>query len=322
MPISRSNRKRIVITVGDPSGIGPEVALKALANSRVRGLADFFLIGDRRVIDKTGRDMGIRLATPVLDVPNVDLRRFAYGRSRPDFGAAAIEYLDRAVDELARGSAVAVVTAPINKASIIASGLVGFQGHTEYLASKTASRGVVMMFVGERLKVTLVTRHIPLSGVPAALDPRKIALTIEATHRGLRRLFGVRRPRIGVAGLNPHAGESGLFGKEDARLVRPVVARMSRSLGGVYGPLPPDVVFYDALHGKYDAVVALYHDQGLIPFKLLYFKDGVNMTLGLPFIRTSPDHGTAFDIAGKGVADPSSMIEAIRLACRLAGKTR
>ena len=178
-----------------------------------------------------------------------------------------------------------------------------------------------MMFVGDRLKVTLVTRHIPFKDIPASLTAEKIAATIAMTHANLRKLFGVRRPRIGVAGLNPHAGEHGLFGKEDERLIGPVVSRMARKLGGIHGPLPPDVVFYDALHGKYDAVVALYHDQGLIPFKLLHFKDGVNMSLGLPFIRTSPDHGTAFDIAGKGIADPSSMIEAIRLACRLSGRS-
>lgn len=318
MPTSRSNKKRIVITTGDPAGIGPEVTLKALASPKVKGLADFLVVGDRRVLERLAAERGIRCAAPVLDMANVPARGFAYGSARPAFGAAAVQYLDKAVELLRRGEADALVTAPVNKASIVRSGLTGFQGHTEYLADKTGARGVVMMFVGRHLKVTLVTRHIAFRDVPAALTARNIASTIAVTHENLRRLFGIARPRIGVAGLNPHAGEGGLFGREDDRVIAPAVKRMAATLGTVYGPVPGDVIFHDALRGAFDAVVALYHDQGLIPFKMLYFRDGVNMTLGLPFIRTSPDHGTAFDIAGKGIADHVSMVEAVRLAARLA----
>jgi len=304
--------------MGDPAGIGPEVTVKALASRQLTGLADFLVIGDRRVLDRTARSLGVRFAAPVLDLANVPAKLRRYGLSHPALGAASVQYLDTALGLARAGHAAAIVTAPINKASVVSSGLAGFQGHTEYLAEKTASRDVVMMFVGAAFKVTLVTRHIALKDVPRALNAGRIARVISVTHRDLRRLFGIRRPRIAVAGLNPHAGESGLFGTEDERIVAPAVRRARRELGGVEGPIPPDAVFYEALRGRYDAVVALYHDQGLIPFKMLYFRDGVNMSLGLPFIRTSPDHGTAFDIAGKKRADPSSMIEAVRLACRLA----
>lgn len=306
--------------MGDPAGIGPEVTLKALASSKVKGLADFLVIGDRRVLERTAGRLRVRMQVPVCAVGEVPASRAVPGRLDPLCGAAAVSYLDEALAFLRRGEAAALVTAPINKEAIVASGIGSFQGHTEYLAEKTGAKGAVMMFVGKRLKVTLVTRHIPFAEVPRAVTAAKITQTVMATHASLRRLFGIRRPSIGVAGLNPHAGENGVFGTEEARVIIPAVRRAARAAGAVYGPLPADVAFYDAYQGKYDAVVALYHDQGLIPFKLLYFRDGVNMTVGLPFIRTSPDHGTAFDIAGKGIADPSSMIEAIRLACRLSTK--
>lgn len=318
MLISRSNKKSIVITIGDPAGIGPEVTLKALASPKVRGLANFLVIGDGCIMDRVARDMKLRRDIALLDMENVPPGIFKYGISRPEFGRSAVQYIDKAVDLIRLGEASGLVTAPLNKASVIASGMKRFQGHTEYLAEKTGSRNAVMMFVGRRLKETLVTRHIAFKEVPGAITSRKIFDTILITHNGLQKLFKIKRPSIAVAGLNPHAGEGGIFGDEEARIITPAVKRAGRLSGMVSGPIPPDVVFCEALSGKYDAVVAMYHDQGLIPFKMLHFKDGVNMTLGLPFIRTSPDHGTAFDIAGKGKADPSSMIEAIKLACRLA----
>ncbi len=308
--------------MGDPSGIGPEVAVKALASRGVSRLADFFLIGDGHVIAGACRISGVKLGpgVDIIDLGNVGRKGFTYGRSEPSYGKASVDYLDMALNMIARGQAKALVTAPINKASVVSAGFRGFQGHTEYLAAASGSSGAAMMFVGRKLRITLVTRHIALGEVPRSISKASILSTIMTTHLYLKKYFGIRRPRIGVAGLNPHAGESGLIGKEESRVIAPAVRAASASIGRVYGPLVPDVVFYDALGGKYDAIVALYHDQALIPFKLLYFKDGVNLTLGLPFVRTSPDHGTAFDIAGKGIADPSSMEEAIKLACRLTSK--
>jgi 4-hydroxythreonine-4-phosphate dehydrogenase len=293
MHTSRSGRPRIAVTTGDPSGIGPEVTAKALASRKVKRLADFFVIGDARTS--------------------------ASRRSDPaECGRSSIGYIDRALAMIAKGEADCLVTAPINKANVRAAGFGGFEGHTEYLAEKTLTKDYAMMFVGKRLKITLVTRHIALKDVPEDITREKVLKAIMLTRRSLERYFHIRSPKIAVAGLNPHAGEGGIFGKEEISVIAPA-AEKARGLGAaVSGPLPPDVVFYEALRGRFDAVIAMYHDQGLIPFKTLYFKDGVNMTIGLPFVRTSPDHGTAFDIAGKGKADPSSMMEALTLASRLA----
>jgi len=310
-------KKRIVITMGDPAGIGPEVTLKALASPKIKGLADFFVIGDPSIIGETQRRLGLKLRCELIDLSNVPRGEFSFGVSRAIFGKASIEYLDTAVELITNKKADGLVTGPINKSSVRMAGFVDFQGHTEYLAALTGAKEVAMMFVGEKLKITLVTRHIALKSVADLLTSEAISRTIAVTHKGLTQLFGVRHPKIAVAGLNPHAGEGGAFGTEEAAIIVPAIRKASKIIKGIVGPLAPDVIFGDALEGKFDAVVAMYHDQGLIPFKMLYFKTGVNLTLGLPFIRTSPDHGTAFDIAGKGVADPSSMIEAIRLACRL-----
>jgi len=290
--ISRSNKPRIVITMGDPSGVGPEVTLKALASPRVKGLADFLVIGE------------------------------GFGRKGASAGRASLEYIDKALDIVCAGEADAIVTAPVNKSSIRKAGFPSFQGHTEYLAERTGTKKFAMMFVGEALKVTLVTRHVALRRVPKALTAALVSDTISLTYKYLKDLFGIKSPRIGVCGLNPHAGEFGAFGTEEAKVITPAIRRCSKTMKNIRGPIPADTAFYDALNKRYDAVVAMYHDQALAPFKMLYFKSGVNLTLGLPFIRTSPDHGTAFDIAGKGIADPSSMIEAIVLACRLVTRQR
>jgi len=276
--------------MGDPSGIGPEVTMKALASPKVKGLADFLVIGEE------------------------------FGSKGVSSGRASIEYVDRALDIVRALEADAIVTAPVSKSSIQKAGFPRFQGHTEYLAERTGTKKFAMMFVGDGLKVSLVTRHIALKLVPDALTTALVSDTISLTHEFLKDRFGIKSPRIGVCGLNPHAGELGAFGTEEAKVIAPAIRRCAKTLKNVRGPIPADSAFYDALNKKYDALVAMYHDQALAPFKMLYFKSGVNLTLGLPFIRTSPDHGTAFDIAGKGIADPSSMIEAIRLACSLAGK--
>jgi 4-hydroxythreonine-4-phosphate dehydrogenase len=308
---------KVVITMGDPSGIGPEVTLKALASPAVAGLADFFVIGDGGVIEKASRLTGERMDARLVDLENVRSSAHSYGRVSGPMGMASIGYLDKALDLIANGVADCLVTGPVNKESIRSAGYGRFQGHTEYLAEKTGSKECAMMFVGPRLKITLVTRHIALKDVGRSISRRSILRAIGLTHKYLGRYFAIKRPRIAVAGLNPHAGEDGAFGREEHSIISPAVRAASEKMPGVSGPYSPDVIFHEALDGKYDAVIAMYHDQALIPFKLLYFMDGVNLTLGLPFVRTSPDHGTAFDIAGRNVADPSSMIEAIKLACRL-----
>jgi len=297
MHTSRSGKPRIIITTGDPAGIGPEITAKALASPKVKGLADFLIIGDT----------GIR-------------SRRASTLTKKRCGLVSIRNLDKALAILAKDEADALVTAPVNKASVRAAGFSDFEGHTEYLACATLTKDYEMIFIGPKLKVALVTRHISLKDIPKALSTEKIYKIIELTRGAMIKYFSVPNPRIGVCGLNPHAGESGLFGREEKEVIAPAVKRAARLSKNIFGPLPSDVVFYDAINGKYDAVIAMYHDQGLVPFKMLHFKDGVNVTLGLPFIRTSPDHGTAMDIAGKGIADPSSMIEAIRLAALLAPK--
>ncbi|MFH0764448.1 MAG: 4-hydroxythreonine-4-phosphate dehydrogenase PdxA [Candidatus Omnitrophota bacterium] len=320
MPTSRSNKPSLAITMGDPSGVGPEVTLKSLASPRVLGLADFLVIGDRFVIDRCKIDLGLDLKADLLDLSNVPRRSFSYGKVSPVFGRASMQYIDAALDVIARRRAGGLITAPINKTSVKAAGFKNFQGHTEYLAQETGIEKFAMLFVGPALKVALVTRHIPLKRVAEELNKDAVYNAISLTHRYLKRYFRLKAPRIGVMGLNPHAGEGGSFGDEEKSVISPAIRRASRSIKNIFGPLPADTAFHDALDKKYDALVAMYHDQALTAFKALYFNNGVNMTLGLPFIRTSPDHGTAFDIAGGGAANPESMIEAIILAARLASR--
>lgn len=317
MPTLSSSKPRILITMGDPSGVGPEVIIKALSDRRIPGLGRITVVGDRSVIDKVKKILRVKSDFSLLDLSNVPSKNFSFGRSDPAHGAASMEYIDRAIELIKKGEADALVTAPLNKGAVRSAGFEHFEGHTEYLAAKTNTKDYAMMFVGKRLKIALVTRHVAVKDIAGRLTVESVYRTIMLTAEGLRKFFGVKDPRIAVAGLNPHAGEGGLFGDEEARIISPAIKKAGASVKNLYGPLVPDAVFHEAFDGKFDAVVAMYHDQALAPFKLLYFKDGVNLTLGLPFIRTSPDHGTAFDIAGKGIADPASMKEAVILASRL-----
>jgi len=238
-------------------------------------------------------------------------------RPTPAGGDAAYRAILASVDLVRGGDAAAMVTAPINKANLNAAGH-DVPGHTELLAALTRARRVRMMMAAPDLRVVLATTHVAIADLPARLTRAVVLDTILTADEALRRDFAVRRPRLAVCGLNPHAGEDGLFGKEDARAIAPAIAAARQRRIDALGPLPADTVFAPARRGLYDAVVCMYHDQGLAPFKLIHFADGVNVTLGLPFVRTSPDHGTAFDIAGKGTADASSMIAALRLAGQLA----
>ena len=292
--MARRAKPRVGITVGDPAGIGPEIALKAAADSAV-----------------------LEVCEPVLYGPHheTELRAFAPGRISAEAGRVACEAIARAVEDVRLGRIDAIATAPINKEAF-ALAEIPFKGHTDLLANLTRSGPAVMMFHSEPLRVVLATVHVPLREVPDLLTPALLDSIVELTVRELPR-FGYATPRLALAGLNPHAGEHGVIGGEDDAVLRPAVER-ARALGiDLSGPWPGDTVFGRAARGEFDAVIACYHDQGLIPVKLLAFGRAVNVTLGLPIIRTSVDHGTAFDIAGQGIADPSSLVEAVRLAAKL-----
>ena len=285
-------KPRIGITLGDPAGIGPEIARKAAA--------------DPRVLD---------VCEPVLYGPTLD-QSFQMGRVSASAGRAAYDAIVQAVEDARAGRIGAIATAPINKEAFAAAG-VPWRGHTELLAHLTGAPRVAMMFHADVLRVVLATVHIPLADVPRALTRDVVEGTIELTAQELPR-FGLPAPRLGVAGLNPHAGEHGLMGAEDDAVLAPAIAACRSRGVSVEGPFPADTVFVRAMRGEFDAVIACYHDQGLIPVKLVAFGRAVNVTLGLPIIRTSVDHGTAFDIAGQGVADASSLVHAVMLAARLA----
>ena len=281
---------RIAITTGDPAGIGPEIAAKAAADPRVQTACVPLIYG---------------ATTP-----------FPPGTLSAGAGQAAYETILRAVRDAKSGGVQAIATAPINKEALALAGLP-WRGHTDMLAALTNTRDVAMMFHSEKLMVVLATIHIPLSEVPAALTEESIGTVIRLT-AGAMPMFGIDQPRIALAGLNPHAGEHGVIGQEEDRVLAPAV-QIGRKRGvDITGPWPGDTVFTRAVRGEFDVVIACYHDQGLIPVKLIAFGEAVNVTLGLPIIRTSVDHGTAFDIAGKGVADHGSMVAAVLLAARLA----
>jgi 4-hydroxythreonine-4-phosphate dehydrogenase len=228
-----------------------------------------------------------------------------------------IHYIQVASDLAIQRRIAAMVTCPINKTAIRLAG-VSYNGHTELLAERTKSENYAMMFAGDSLRVVLATIHVPLRDVPSILSKQKILLTIKLTWQTMRERFGFKTPRIAVAGLNPHAGEGGMFGNEEKDIITPAIAQARNEGVDVVGPVPPDTLFYHAAKGRYDVVVSMYHDQGLIPFKLIHFNNGANITIGLPIIRTSVDHGTAYDIVGTGTADPGSLIAAINMAVQQA----
>jgi 4-hydroxythreonine-4-phosphate dehydrogenase len=287
-----TRRPRIALTVGDPAGIGPEVAAKAAADPGVLAACE-----------------------PIVYAPPEGVR-FAPGRLSAESGRAAYDTIVRAVADARRGDVDAVATAPVNKEAFRLAGLP-WHGHTDLLAHLTGAPHVAMMFYSDALRVVLATVHIALADVPRALTRESLEATIDLTAREVPR-FGIARPRLAVAGLNPHAGEHGLFGSEEEAVIRPAVEACRARGVAVDGPFPGDTVFVRARRGDFDVVIACYHDQGLIPVKLVAFGQAVNVTLGLPIVRTSVDHGTAFDIAGTGVADPQSMIAAVLLAAKLA----
>lgn len=308
------------ITMGDAAGIGPEVILKALRDKTVQRLANFLIIGNSSTMEQAARGCRIKLNKDVALSDAGGASRLVFGRGTPAYGRLALDCIDEALRLVKAKKIDVLVTAPVNKHTISQTGTF-FQGHTEYLARATKTKKFAMMLIGGPLKVVLVTRHIPLKEVARSLSKEKIYETLVLCASYLRRYFGIRRPRIAVCGLNPHSGDEGTLGQEEIKIIRPAVIK-ARGLASIEGPLPSDTIFYSALQGKFDAVVAMYHDQGLIPLKMQAFHQGVNLTLGLPFVRTSPDHGTAYNIAGKNKANPGSMIEAIKLAVKIGLKVK
>ena len=305
---------RLLITLGDPAGIGPEVLLAALSR-RSRPKASLTILGDLQLL----RSLARRLRIPVpwssyewMDLPA--LAGIRPGRIQPAAGRAAHAALCEAVRRLRAGQAEALVTGPVSKEAIAQAG-IPWRGHTEFLQERFHRRAT-MMFVTGSFRVSLVTTHWAIRQVPARLRRMEVVRVLKATREALVRDFGIRRPRLGLAALNPHAGEGGMFGEEERRVLLPAVKEFGSA--SLEGPLPADSLMQRAAQGAYDAVVALYHDQALIPVKLLGWDRAVNVTLGLPFVRTSPVHGTAFDLARTGKANPASMRAAISLAIQLA----
>jgi 4-hydroxythreonine-4-phosphate dehydrogenase len=310
---------RVALTCGEPAGIGPEIAAKAVGCG-----VDFFWIGDPRHLPAgTGWQA---IASPDESVPDgvlpVLVHDFPSGAvpGLPDLRHAqgVIDVIARAVRLVQAGDAAAVCTAPINKKALKDGAGFTFPGHTEYLSHLAGHVPVVMMLACPALRVVPATIHIPLADVPGALTAAGLEQVIRLTHAGLQRDFGIMAPRMAIAGLNPHAGEGGAMGGEEIMMMTPLIDRMRAEGFDLRGPMPADTMFHAGARASYDVAICMYHDQALIPIKTLDFAGGVNVTLGLPFVRTSPDHGTAFDIAGKGVADATSLIAALRMAWDMA----
>jgi 4-hydroxythreonine-4-phosphate dehydrogenase len=315
-------RARIAVTTGEPAGIGPEISVAALA---AVSDADVTLIGDQTLLASRARVVKAAWP-PSARIEHVALQRPARaGRLDPRNAGYVLAMLDRAIDGALAGQFDAVVTAPVQKSVINAAG-IAFTGHTEYLAQRAAATQVVMMLVGATnegpLRVALATTHLPLSAVPAALTVDGLLAVLRVLYADLKSRFGLPAARVAVTGLNPHAGEGGHLGREEIEVIGPAVERMRKSGHAIEGPLPADTVFLPTVARRYDAVLVMYHDQGLPVLKYATFGHGVNVTLGLPFVRTSVDHGTALDLAGKGRADAGSMRAALRLAVDLASRRR
>ena len=316
MPKAVSSIPCIVLTMGDPAGVGPEVVLKALADPEIAPLARWIVVGDSAALEMGQRITGLRLTSArLVDTGSLEGSAFEVGHLDARCGAAAVEYVRVATELCLTGEADAMVTAPLNKEAVTLSGR-RFTGHTEYIAELCGASESRMLLASDLLSTVHVTTHVPL-GKACHLDTARILRTIELGHETML-LFGLAQPRVAVCGLNPHAGEHGLFGDEEERFILPAVRAAQRQGIRCSGPHPGDTVFLQASRGAFDLVVAMYRDQGHIPMKLIDFEGTVNVSLGLPIIRTSVDHGTAFDIAGKNLADARSMKQALRMATRLA----
>ncbi|WP_321393733.1 4-hydroxythreonine-4-phosphate dehydrogenase PdxA [uncultured Desulfuromusa sp.] len=325
----------ILLTMGDPTGIGPEIIVKSLLDQAFENLSHRIqIVGDVNVLCHAGKIFGcegtvesqqgnlfsLRFGDKELLVHScseLDIDAVHYGQPDVHCGKAMADYVEYAIAKCLDTEAAGIVTAPINKAAINAAGY-HFPGHTELLAERCGIDKVVMMLAGERLKVCLVTTHLAYRDVPGRLSCDEILETLRITSKALQQQFGIAKPRLAVLALNPHASEEGMFGDEEARIIAPAIKAAQAEGMTADGPHSADTLFHFAVQGAYDAVICMYHDQGLIPLKLLHFDDGVNVTLGLPIIRTSVDHGTAYDLAGTGTANTSSLVAALQMADQMA----
>jgi 4-hydroxythreonine-4-phosphate dehydrogenase len=332
---SSAARPRIAVTMGDPAGVGPELCLRLLANDELAQVATPIVFGDAKLLDRVSSQLRLtppelvvsfaewtrdwaRIDRPVVvDLRQLDCAAITPGQVSAAAGAASYRYLERAIHAALAGEVAAICTAPIHKEALHAAG-ISHPGHTEILAELTGASRVVMMLTSDAITCSLVTAHVGLHEVPGLLTVERITETIELTHATMRSLRR-REPRLVVCGLNPHAGEHGLFGTgEEERLIQPAIDAARRNGMTIEGPLPPDTAFLPSRRERTDAYICMYHDQGLIPLKMLAFDEGINVTLGLPIVRTSVDHGTAYDIAWQGKASPTSLYAAFRLAAQFA----
>ncbi|MGD0841904.1 MAG: 4-hydroxythreonine-4-phosphate dehydrogenase PdxA [Candidatus Acidiferrales bacterium] len=316
--MAEEKQRSIAVTIGDPAGVGAEVTLKALSDPAIASLANWIIVGDSWVLERTGQSCGIapqQLRARVMDLKALPEKSgLRFGQISAECGAAAAKYVRAATEMCLSGEADAMVTAPLNKEAVTLSG-TPFSGHTEFIAKLCGCQESWMLLANQRLGVVHVSTHVPLSKA-IQLDAPRIVRTIKAGREAMQWL-GFAQPRVAVCGLNPHAGEHGLFGAEDEAIIAPAIAQ-ARQLGiPCSGPHAPDTIFLQASQGAYDLVVAMYHDQGHIPMKLIDFYETVNISVGIPIIRTSVDHGTAFDIAGQNKTDPRNMKAAMRMAASM-----
>jgi 4-hydroxythreonine-4-phosphate dehydrogenase len=337
--VVNNTSKPLALTMGDPAGIGPDITLQAWCERDAAGLPAFIVLGDPDIFSCRARDLGLEVV--IEEVGDLDAANACFKDALPIYplrlprevepgkpesvsASVIIEAIDMGVELAQTGKASALVTNPINKKLLFEAGF-SHPGHTEYLAELCRENGKiprpVMLLTSGKLRVVPVTVHIPLKDVPAALTEDLIIETVEITARDLRNIFQIPSPRIGITGLNPHAGEDGTLGLEEIETISPAIEKLKKRGLDVIGPMPADAVFQDRLRGTFDVLIAMYHDQALIPVKTLSFDSTVNMTLGLPIIRTSPDHGTAYELAGTGKANPGSLVESLRLAERLSSRT-
>lgn len=319
-------KKKLAITMGDPGGVGPEIIVKSFISPKVKNICIPIVIGDSNIIKEALHILKVPLKLKIISSPDeaihlkntlhcIDIgvvKKFKKNKPTAKGGHACVCYIKNAVELALNKSVDGIVTAPISKEALKMASFT-WPGHTEMLADFTKTKDYAMMFIGEPLRIILTTIHTALKDVPASITQKKILKTIRFAKKACD-MLKIKNPKIAVAGLNPHAGEAGRFGKEEIKKIIPSIKNARQEGIPVSGPFPPDIIFYKAYNREVDIVVCMYHDQGLIPLKMTAFDKGVNITLGIPFIRTSPDHGTAYDIAWKGIANPSSMIEAIKLA--------